>query len=381
MKPSTIAIHVGNDSEPATGAVISPIYQTSTFAVTENGKQLYDYTRAGNPNFSRLEATLAALEGGKYATVLSSGLGAMTALLSTLRPGDHIIAGDDLYGGTIRLLKNIFESFHIDTTFVSFHNMAQWEDAIRAQTRLVLFESPTNPLLGIADIAAITQVARKRNLLSVVDNTFATPILQQPLELGADVVVHSTTKYIGGHSDVIGGVVVTNNRELHEKMIFARKAMGINPSPFDCWLTARGLKTLALRMKQHEENATFLAYKLQGHPAITEILYPGLTTHPEHLLASRQMSGFGGMLSLRVRASKDIAEKAFAQLKLFIRAESLGGVESLICHPATQTHVSLPENEKLRRGITKDLWRLSVGIEDGEDLFVDLKTALDTLGR
>lgn len=379
MKPSTIAIHIGNEPEKETGAVITPIYQTSNFEHTGRSGGAYEYTRAGNPNFSHLEETLAALEGGKYATVYSSGLGAMTALLSLLNPGDHIIASEDLYGGTVRLLTQLFERYKISVTFVPAFDTQKWIEAINNKTKLIIIESPTNPLLQIAGIEKITAEAKKRNIVSLVDNTFATPIFQKPLSLGATLTLHSTTKYIGGHSDVIGGAIITNDAELKTKLDFSRKAFGLNTSPFDAWLTSRGLKTLALRMERHASNAMELAKKLQTHPIISEVIYPGLETHPQHILAKKQMSGFGGMISIRVNASNENSERGFSKLKYFIRAESLGGVESLISHPASQTHAALTSEQRKQRGIGDDLWRLSIGIEDISDLISDITNAVDTI--
>ncbi len=370
MKPSTIAVHIGNEPEEKTGAVIPPIYQTSTFARPKEGEQVYDYTRAGNPNFTRLEETIAALEGGKYATVFSSGLGAITAVLTILNAGDSVVTSEDLYGGTTRLLTKIFANFNITANFVPAPDSDAWKKAmLDKKVKLCLIESPTNPLLQIVDISKVCAEAKKRRIVSVVDNTFATPIFQRPLSLGADIVLHSTTKYIGGHSDVIGGVTVTNDKVLKEKLDFARKAMGLNPSPFDVWLTARGLKTLPIRMEKHQKNALAIATFLASHKAVTEVIYPGLASHPQHALAKKQMSGFSGMIAVRLK-------KDPSKLKFFARAESLGGVESLISNPARQTHASLSAEERRQRGIGDDLWRLSVGIEDPYDLINDLKAAL-----
>lgn len=379
MKPSTIAIHVGNEPDRETGAVIAPIYQTSNFVTDKKGGQRYEYTRAGNPNFTRLEETLAALEGGLFATVFSSGLGALSAVLSDLKPGDEVLASEDLYGGTYRLITHLSGRVGIRARFVPAFDATAWKDAMEAKTRIVVIETPTNPLLQIADITAISSHAKRQGIPVVVDNTFATPILQQPLALGATMVLHSTTKYIAGHSDVIGGAVVTDNEEYKQRLDFARKAIGLNPSPFDSWLTSRGLKTLALRMERHTSNATTLATFLKSHPAVKQVIYPGLPDHPQHALASRQMSGFGGMIGIRVNGTKEKVEEAMSRLKIFTRAESLGGVESLISHPATQTHATLPQAERERRGIGDDLWRLSVGIEDSDDLKEDLKHALDSI--
>jgi cystathionine beta-lyase/cystathionine gamma-synthase len=273
VKPATIAIHVGNEPEAQTGAVTPPIYQTSTFAHGTQGDYLYEYTRAGNPNFTRLEATLASLEGGRHATIFGSGLGAFTALCSLLAPGDHVVASEDLYGGTTRLLTRVFAHYGVDVSFVHAPDLGAWREAMTSSTRLCIIESPTNPLLQIADVAAISSEARRLGIISVVDNTFATPIFQRPLALGADCVWHSTTKYIGGHSDVIGGAVIVNDDELKHRLDFARKAMGLNPSPFDAWIAARGLKTLPLRMERHQANATELATWLASHPAIAQVIY------------------------------------------------------------------------------------------------------------
>jgi len=379
MKQSTIAIHRGNEPETESGAVIAPIYQTSTFAAGAEEKQVYEYTRAGNPNFTRLEETLAALEGGTHATVFSSGLGAVTALSMLLTNGDHIVTSIDLYGGTTRLLTKAFTRFGISASFVPATNTGAWIEAMGNKTKLCFIETPTNPLLQIADIKALVAAAKKRNITTVVDNTFATPIFQQPLALDADCVLHSTTKYVGGHSDIIGGAIVTSDINLKKSFDFARKAMGLNPSPFDTWLTARGLKTLSIRMEQHQKNAFELARWLKKHPAVQEVIYPGLEEHPQHMLATQQMSGFGGMISIRLKANKEQAEKGLSRLNLFTRAESLGGVESLISHPASQTHAGIPHDERERRGIGDDLWRLSVGIEDFDDLKEDLSAALDAI--
>lgn len=370
MKPQTIAVHVGSEPDEKTGAVIPPIYQTSTFARPKEGEQIYEYTRAGNPNFTRFEETMAALEGGKFATVFSSGLGAITAVLTLLKGGDSVVTSMDLYGGTTRLITKVFSNFNVTANFVKATDDEAWKNAMSDKSvKLCFIESPTNPLLQIANISKICDEAKKRCIISVVDNTFATPIFQRPLSMGADIVLHSTTKYIGGHSDVIGGVTVTNDRELKEKLDFARKAMGLNPSPFDVWLSARGIKTLPVRMEQHQKNAMAVAKWLSSHPNVIQVIYPGLESHPKYTLAGTQMSGFGGMIAVRFK-------KDPSKLKLFTRAESLGGVESLISHPASQTHASLSAEERRERGITDDLWRLSVGIEDPTDLIEDLKSAI-----
>lgn len=377
MDFETRAIHDGQQSDPHTGSVIVPIHLTSTYEQAAIGQHKgYEYSRTGNPTRTALETTLASLEGGRYGLAFASGLAATTTVLSLLKQGDHIIAGDDLYGGTYRLLEKVVSHWGITTTYVDPDDVANFDAAVQPNTRLIWLETPTNPLLKVIDIRAVSQVSQSHNLILAVDNTFASPYFQQPLDLGADIVVHSTTKYLGGHSDIIGGALVTSRDDLYEPLKFYQNAIGAIPSPFDSWLVLRGLKTLAVRMREHEKNALHLAQFLAEHPAVNHIYYPGLASHPHHALAKSQMSGFGGMISLDLKGDFATVERFAARLKLFLLAESLGGVESLLCYPAQMTHASIPETERLKRGITETLVRLSVGIESINDLKSDLAYAL-----
>lgn len=376
---ATKAIHVGQEPDSATGAVIVPIYQTSTFAQEAVGvTKGYDYSRSGNPTRSALEKALAALEGAKYGLAFASGLAAETTiLLSLLKTGDHVICGNDVYGGTYRLLVRVFEDKGISADFVESSDPAAVEAAIRPNTRLIWLETPTNPWLKLADISAISAIAHKHGALTVVDNTFASPACQLPLELGADIVLHSTTKYLGGHSDVVGGAVLLNDQQLYERLKFVQNAAGGTPGPFDCWLVLRGIKTLALRMRQHGENALAVAKFLSEHPKVSQVMYPGLESHPQHELARRQMAGgFSGMVSFIAKDGEAAARQIVAKTKLFTLAESLGGVESLIELPAAMTHASVAGSTLEVPG---GLVRLSVGIEDKQDLIDDLQQALDSL--
>ena len=377
MKFSTKAIHVGQAPDKETGAVIPPIYMTSTYAQeAPNVHKGYDYTRAGNPNFTNLEATLASLEQGKVATVFSSGIGATTALVSSLSKDDKVVIANDLYGGTYRLFSRIFSQFGIDFSTVDTQDLDAVEEKLKTNPKLIFLESPTNPLLRISDIEAITSMAKKYNVLSIVDNTFATPYFQNPLTLGADFVMHSTTKYIGGHSDVVGGVVVTNHEEWKEKLDFARMAIGLNPSPFDNWLTTKGVKTLGIRMERHFSNATKIANYFNNHSKVKKVFYPGLPEHPNHAIAQKQMSGYSGIISVEFDLSFEQSMKLVSSFKLFTLAESLGGVESLVDHPASMTHASIPKEEREKNGLFDGLIRFSCGIEDVEDLIEDLDTVL-----
>ncbi|MBE9057662.1 cystathionine gamma-synthase [Sphaerospermopsis sp. LEGE 08334] len=377
MEFETKAIHEGQKPDPQTGAVIVPIYLTSTYQQEAIGQHKgYEYSRTGNPTRQALEDALAALENGKFGLAFASGLAATTTILSLLKTGDHIIAGDDLYGGTYRLLEKVVKNWGVTTTYVDIDQINDFETAIQPNTKLIWIETPTNPLLKIIDIAALAKLAHAHNLILVVDNTFASPYFQQPLNLGADIVVHSTTKYLGGHSDIIGGAVVTSNEELYQQLKFYQNAIGAVPSPFDSWLVLRGIKTLAVRMREHEKNALFLAKFLEQHPKVERIYYPGLPSHEQYHLAKSQMSGFGGMISLELKGGFDEVEKFASRLQLFVLAESLGGVESLLCYPAKMTHGSLPEKERLKRGIKDNLVRLSVGIEHYLDLQADLENSL-----
>jgi cystathionine gamma-synthase len=374
--PATRAIHAGYRPDPATGAVNAPIYASSTFAQDGVGglRGGFEYARTGNPTRAALEAALASIEGGTFGRAFASGMAATDcALRALLRPGDHVVIPDDAYGGTFRLIDKVFTKWGIDYTPVALSDLDAVRAAVTPETKLIWVETPTNPLLSIADIAGIAQLASTSGSKVLVDNTFASPALQQPLALGADIVLHSTTKYIGGHSDVVGGAMVTNDEELDEAFAFLQNGAGAVPGPFDAYLTMRGLKTLVLRMQRHSENAALVAEFLDGHPAVESVLYPGLPSHPNHEVARRQMSGFGGMVSVRLRGGREAAHQLCARTEIFILAESLGGVESLIEHPAAMTHASTAGSQL---EVPDDLVRLSVGIEEAGDLLGDLEQAL-----
>lgn len=374
--PATRAIHAGYRPDPAIGAVNVPIYASSTFAQDGVGglRGGFEYARTGNPTRAALEASLAAVEEGAFARAFSSGMAATDcALRAMLRPGDHVVIPDDAYGGTFRLIDKVFTRWDVQYTPVRLADLDAVGAAITPRTRLIWVETPTNPLLSIADITAIAELGTDRSAKVLVDNTFASPALQQPLRLGADVVLHSTTKYIGGHSDVVGGALVTNDEELDEEFAFLQNGAGAVPGPFDAYLTMRGLKTLVLRMQRHSENACAVAEFLADHPSVSSVLYPGLPSHPGHEIAARQMRGFGGMVSVRMRAGRRAAQDLCAKTRVFILAESLGGVESLIEHPSAMTHASTAGSQL---EVPDDLVRLSVGIEDIADLLGDLEQAL-----
>jgi cystathionine gamma-lyase len=373
---ATRAIHAGQDPDPATGATVVPIYATSTYTQEGPGKHKgYEYSRSGNPTRTALEKCLASLEGGERGLAFASGLAATTALLSVLRPGDEVVAAADLYGGTYRLLERVFKPWGLVTRYTDDPAPAGFERLMSPKTKLVWIETPTNPLLQLVDIAAIAEVAHRRGALLAVDNTFASPYLQQPLRLGADLVVHSTTKYLGGHSDVVGGAVV-GRTDLLAPIAFYQNAAGGVPGPFDAYLTLRGLKTLAVRMEKHSSNARQLAAWLVEQSQVERVYYPGLPSHPGHALASKQMRDYGGMLSLRLKGGTEAARRFMTRTRLFSLAESLGGVESLLCHPATMTHASIPADVRIARGVDDALLRLSVGIEEAEDLQEDVRQAL-----
>jgi len=378
---ATRAIHVAQEADPLTGAVVPPLYMTSTYAQEAPGVHKgYEYSRTDNPTRRAWERNIAALEEGTDAIAFSSGMAAIDSVVRLLQPGEHIVACADLYGGTVRLFERVWRAYGIGVSYAEENT----PDAIAAeftpQTRMLYLESPTNPLLQIADIGQLSALAHAHNAWVVVDNTFATPYAQTPLTLGADLVVHSTTKYLAGHSDLIGGVVVVRHAELAERLRFLQNAVGAIPSPFDCWLCLRSVKTLALRMQQHERNALAVAQLLVQHPRVVRVHYPGLATHPQHELARRQMRNFGGVLSVEFPSQQHA--RAFLQaLQLFTLAESLGGVESLACHPATMTHASVPRERRLRLGITDGLVRLSCGIEETEDLLADIEQALAAVER
>lgn len=371
---ATRAIHVGQDPESTTGAVIVPIYQTSTYAQKGVGEHSgYEYSRTDNPTRTALQECLATLEEGKYGLAFASGLGATTTLMLMLKAGDHVVCGDDVYGGTYRLFQRVLTDHGLRFDFVDTSDPEQVKTAIRPETKLIWLETPTNPLLKLAPIAAISRLARERGIWTVVDNTFASSYNQRPLTLGADIVLHSTTKYLGGHSDVIGGALITSNDELYERLKFLQNAAGAVPGPFDSWLVLRGLKTLAIRMREHERNAHAVAQFLNEHSAVEKVIYPGLPSHPQHGLAREQMCGFGGMISIILKGDAAAANRMVTRTKLFTLAESLGGVESLIEVPAAMTHASVA-GSKLE--VPAGLVRLSVGIEDSNDLLRDLEQAL-----
>ena len=371
---STRAIHVGQEPDPQTGSVIVPIYQTSTYAQAEVGVHKgYEYSRTDNPTRTALHECLAALEGSQYALAFASGLGATTTLMLMLKAGDHVIVGDDVYGGTYRLFQRVMTDHGLLFDFVDTSDVEQVRAALRPETRMVWLETPTNPWLKLADIRAVSELARSHGALTVVDNTFASPYGQQPLALGADIVLHSTTKYIGGHSDVVGGALMLSNAEVYERLKFLQNAAGAVPGAFDSWLVLRGVKTLAIRMREHERNALAVAEFLEQHPAVEQVIYPGLPSHPQYELARQQMSCFGGMISLLLHGGEAAAREMVRRTKLFTLAESLGGVESLVELPAAMTHASVT-GSKLE--VPAGLVRLSVGIEDLDDLLADLKQAL-----
>jgi cystathionine gamma-lyase len=373
---STKAIHAGQDADPTTGATVVPIYATSTYTQAAPGQHKgYEYSRTGNPTRAALETCLAALEGGERGLAFASGLAATQAVLAQLRPGDEVAAAADLYGGTFRILDKVFKPWGLVSRYTDDPSPEGFRKIITPKTKLVWIETPTNPLLQIVDIAAIGELAHKAGALYAVDNTFASPYLQQPFKLGADLVVHSTTKYLGGHSDVVGGAVI-GSKELLTPIAFYQNAAGGVPGPFDSWLVLRGIKTLAVRMDRHCANARQLADWLAKHPAISRVYFPGLPSHPGHELAKKQMRDFGGMISISIKGGKEAALKFMTRTKLFSLAESLGGVESLVCHPATMTHASIPAEIRQARGIDDGLVRLSVGIEDVSDLQTDLADAL-----
>ncbi len=377
MKFNTKAIHAGQEPEETSGAVMPPIFQTSTYAQEAPNKHKgYDYARVGNPTRTALEKMIAGLEGADEAAVFASGVAAMDALMKMLRPGDHVITTNDLYGGSYRLFTQVFEPYGIDFSFVDMTDLDEVKKTITPKTKLMWIETPTNPLLRIVDIKALAEIAQSKNILTVVDNTFASPYLQRPLELGADAVMHSATKYLAGHSDVIQGAVASSNKEIMENLRFQTKTSGAVPGPMDCYLTLRGIKTLSVRVQRSVENARKIAEYLENHSEVASVNYPGLASHPQHNIAKKQMDDFGAMLSFSLKDdSIEAAEKFMQNTKIFTLAESLGGVESLISHPASMTHGSIPKEVREKAGLKDSLIRISVGIEDVEDLIEDLKQA------
>lgn len=373
----TLAIHAGQSPEPVTGAVMTPIFQTSTYAQTSPGQHKgYEYSRTDNPTRTAYQSCVAALEDAKHALAFSSGLATTDAVLHLLKSGDHVVSCDDVYGGTFRIFDKVFKKMGIEFTFVDLSDLKKAEAAFKPNTRMLWMESPTNPMLKILDIAALTDLAKKKNAISVVDNTFMSSYFQKPLRLGADIVVHSITKYMNGHSDVVGGVLATSQDPLYTELKFLQNAIGAVPAPMDCFLVMRGLKTLHVRMERHEKNAMELAHFLERHPKIEKVIYPGLESHPQHALAKKQMSGFGGMITFFIRGGLTEARSFLEKVKIFALAESLGGVESLIEHPAIMTHASIPAETRKTLGIHDNLIRISTGIEDIQDLKADLTQAL-----
>lgn len=378
MKQATKFIHAGTEPDPSTGAIMTPIFQTSTYVQSApDVHKGYDYSRAGNPTRAALEKACAEIENGKYGLVFSSGVAAADAVIKLLKPGDEVIASNDMYGGTYRLFSKVFEKFGIKFHYVNMSDVSNVSAVINDKTKLIWVETPTNPLMNIVDIAAVTALAKKKNILVCVDNTFASPYLQNPLDLGADIAMHSSTKYLGGHSDVIQGCLVMNDKQLREDLFFIQKSCGAVPGPQDCFLVLRGIKTLHVRMQRHCENGEKIAHFLRNHPKVAKVYWPGFEDHPNHDVAKKQMHGFGGMISFELKdESPETLKRVVSSTKIIALAESLGGVESLVNHPATMTHASIPREERLKNGLKDSLIRLSIGIEDADDLMADLDQAI-----
>ena len=373
----TNAIHAGQSPDPTTGAIMTPVYMTSTYVQeAPSVNKGYDYSRSHNPTRTALEGNLAALEGASHGLCFASGMAAIHCVLNLLQSGDHVIAGNDLYGGTYRLLQTVYKKFGVQTTFVDMTNLAQLEAAIQPSTKLIMLETPTNPLLRCCDLGAIATLAKRKGVLTMADNTFATPYLQTPIALGCDIVAHSTTKYLGGHSDVVGGALLSNDLELHQSLMHFQNTCGGTPGPMDAFLVLRGTKTLHVRMDRHCDNAMRVAEWLSAHDKVARVIYPGLASHPQHELVKRQMRKGGGMVSVELKASVEQAKQVCSSFEVFSLAESLGGVESLVDHPASMTHASIPAQERRAAGLEDGLIRLSVGIEDSDDLIADLDQAL-----
>ncbi len=377
MNFETRAVHAGRKTDPTTGSIIPPLYQTATYVLEEVGKlKGFDYTRSANPTRENLEVNLASLEGGKYATAFASGMAAADSVIRLLKAHDHIVSVDDIYGGVIRLLDNIVVRSEISVDYVDGSDPQNIYNAIKPETRMLWVETPSNPLLKIVDLEVGAKIARENNLIYVVDSTFATPYLLRPLEFGADIVVQSTTKYLSGHNQLIGGACITNREDLHEDLFFIQKTVGAVPSPHDCWLTLLGIKTLPIRMEKHCQNAQVIAEYLEQHDKVQRVAYPGLSSHPQHDIARSQQNGYGGMITLELKGGYDAGVQFLNSLSLISLAESLGSVESMITHPASMTHKSVPREDRLARGLTDGLARISVGIESVEDLVEDLRQAL-----
>jgi cystathionine beta-lyase/cystathionine gamma-synthase len=378
MKFATKAVRAGITPDPTTGAIIPPIYQTATYTLEEVGRDKgFDYSRGANPTRAVLEANLAALEGGQYGVSFASGMAAVDALMRLLSAGDHVVSSDDVYGGVFRLFEQILKRYELSFSYVDTSNPENIAAAIRPNTKLIWVETPTNPLLKITDLEAVSQIAKAHELLLGVDTTFATPYLLQPLQWDIDLVVHSTTKYLSGHNQIIGGVIVTNREDIRDQLKFIQKTIGAVPSPFDCWLTLLGVKTLHLRMERHAANAHKVAEFLEGHPKVARVAYPGLPSHPQHAIAKAQMSGFSGMISFELKGGIPAGKTVMNSVKLCGLAESLGAVETMITHPATMTHAEVPAEDRHARGLSDGLVRLSVGIEDCDDILADLSQALE----
>lgn len=378
MKTGTKFIHAGMEPDPSTGAIMTPIYQTSTY-VQEGPAQHkgYEYARSQNPTRAALEAAYAQIENGKFGLAFSSGVAATDAVIKLLSPGNEVICGNDMYGGTYRLFTKVFEKFGIKFHYVNMQEVGNVRQYINENTKLIWAETPTNPLMNICDIAGLASIAKEHNILLCVDNTFASPYLQTPLDLGADIVMHSATKYLGGHSDVIQGALMMNSQELKDQLYFIQKSCGAVPGPMDCFLVLRGIKTLHLRMQRHSENGRQIAQWLRKHPQVAKVYWPGFEDHPNHVIAKKQMRDFGGMISFELKNdSMEETKRLLSSTKLFALAESLGGVESLVNHPASMTHASIPREERIKNGLSDSLIRLSVGVEDAEDLIEDLQQAI-----
>ena len=378
MKFDTKVVQSGMTPDPTTGAIVPPIYQTATYVLEEVGKDKgFDYTRSSNPTRQVMEEILADLDGGKYGVAFASGMSAVDSCMKLLKAGDHVVCSDDVYGGVSRHFNQILVNYDLHFTYVDSSGPANIENAIQANTKLIWVETPTNPLLKITDLEAVGNIAKKHNILFGVDSTFATPVFLRPLEFGADLVMHSTTKYLSGHNQLIGGVVITNREDLFDQLKFVQKSIGAVPGPFDCWLTILGIKTLDLRMKKHDSNAQTVAEYLEDHPKVSSVTYPGLPSHPAHETAKKQMSGFSGMISFELTGGIPAGKIVMNSLKLAKLAESLGAVETMITHPATMTHADVPKDERDARGLTDGLVRLSVGIENPDDIIADLEQALN----
>ena len=378
MKFDTKVVQAGITPDPTTGAILPPLYQTATYVLEEVGKDKgFDYTRSSNPTRQVMEEILAVLDGGKFGIAFASGMSAVDSCMRLLKAGDHVICSDDVYGGVSRHFNQILVNYDLHFTYVDSSNSANIENAIQSNTKLIWIETPTNPLLKITDLEAVGNIAKKHNILFGVDSTFATPVFLRPLEFGADLVMHSTTKYLSGHNQLIGGVVITNREDLFDQLKFVQKSIGAVPGPFDCWLTILGIKTLDLRMKKHDSNAQTVAEYLEAHPKVSSVTYPGLPSHPAHETAKKQMSGFSGMISFELTGGIPAGKIVMNSVKLAKLAESLGAVETMITHPATMTHADVPKDEREARGLTDGLVRLSVGIENPDDIIADLEQALN----